>query len=137
MDYEPYVYKTCHGLQTINSQTVLKLKEYCIEKKYEYEDMINYSPFEFTWYNVALQKFNIVPIIEIEPLFKYFHNKEQYLNAKRNLMGLNDWARQYIGIVVNSNWASDKIDYQNPSTLGRIIYRTLRKIEGVLLKVGI
>ena len=129
LDYKTPVYKTCHGLQIINSDVVMKLKEYCNTLSFQYKDMIQYAPFEFTWYNVALQKFNVIPVIEIEPIFKYFHYEGQYLDAKRHCMSLDDWGRQYVGIVMNSNWSKSDTGYQNPTSIEKFMYRLKRKIS--------
>lgn len=127
LDYKTSLYKTCHNMQIMNSEVVARLKEYCLEKNFLFKDMIEYSPFEFSWYNAALQKFKVIPVIEVEPFFKMFHIKEQYKDARRHCMGLDDWKRQYIGICMNSNWTKKGEGYKNPGIIDKVIYR-LRKV---------
>lgn len=114
------IYKTCHGMQIINIGVMGKLKEALKQKGMNYADALEIAPFEFTWYNTALQYFKPFEIIEIEPIFKCFHNRSQYVEARRNNIGIDDWARAYVGIVLNSNWNLWGKGYKKPSWIIKI-----------------
>lgn len=68
----------------------------------EYSEL---APFEFSWSNFYLQSKNI-PIFPTDPYFKMIHNKSQLLQSQ--IIGIEkaDYARSYVGIVVNSNFRS-------------------------------
>ena len=75
-----------------------------IPNRKSYVDLLKISPYEFSWYNFYLQKSKIIPIVQSEPHFKTIHTNYQFVLYK--LMGIKeeDWARSYIGIIVNSNF---------------------------------
>ena len=76
------------------------------------------SPFEYNWYSIWLQKSKLIPIIPIEPLFKTFHVREQYVSSLINGINEEDISRAYIGVVYNSTWFRR---YQNETRLQRLI----------------
>lgn len=115
-------FRTCHGFQIMNSKVLESLKEYLNKKDMSYSDAIELSPFEFSWYNCAALKFNRIPIIAVEPYFKCFHNKSEYMNARRMNIGISDLSRAYIGIVMNSNWNKKHKQYKSPSVITRFLY---------------
>ncbi|SHK55398.1 hypothetical protein SAMN05216582_10787 [Selenomonas ruminantium] len=104
MHYDGDIYKTCHGFQIMNNKVLTHLKHYLLEHDFDYAKAITYSPFEFTWYNAALQKFNDIDIYEIEPLFKCFHTEREYMLSIIKNQNADDWARSYVGLILNSNW---------------------------------
>jgi hypothetical protein len=59
-------------------------KNYLEPEKIGYKDLIIKSPSELTWYGEWLLKDKTIPIIPIEPVFKVFHYKSQYLQLKKN-----------------------------------------------------
>jgi len=69
-----------------------------------FSDLIKYSPSEFTWYGEYLLYSKLFPIYPIQPLFKVFHYKEQYLEYKNKGYTLEDLAKNYLGIILQSNW---------------------------------
>ena len=122
LELENLPFRTCHGFQIMNARVLKALKEYLGKRDMGYSDAIELSPFEFSWYNCAALKFNEIPIIAVEPYFKYFHNRTEYKNARRMNIGIHDWSRAYIGIVMNSNWNKKHRQYREPSIITRFIY---------------
>lgn len=120
MDMNPY--KTCHNMQIVNVRVMEKLNIALSKKGMNYADALEIAPFEFTWYNTALQYFKPFEIVEVEPIFKMFHNRSQYVNARRNNIDLDDWARAYVGIVLNSNWNLWRTGYKKISWVIKIKY---------------
>lgn len=120
LDMKPY--KTCHAMQILNVSVMKELKQFLNQREMNYADALEIAPFEFTWYNTALQYFKPFEIIEIEPLFKFFHNRNQYITARKNNISVEDWARAYVGIVLNSNWNLCGKGYKNPSWIIKIKY---------------
>ena len=99
-------YKTCHNFNIFNYNVLRSLKSDIIEpNKYTYIDLLQIAPYEFSWYNFYLQSKNF-PIFSTEPYFKMIHNNPQLLQSQIIGMKREDYARSYIGIVVNSNFRS-------------------------------
>ena len=61
---------------------------------------------EFHWYGEWLLKKRPIDIVPVEPLFKAFHYREQYLESKQ--MGENEkiLSENFMGIVLDTNWGA-------------------------------
>ncbi len=72
-----------------------------------FADLIVDSPNEMIWYGEALLYFKTFPLFPREPLFKVFHYKEQFEEAVG--MGEHEviWAKNFMGMVMQSAWESD------------------------------
>lgn len=105
IDYSNRVMITAHGFCIFSSKVLSDFKRnFMNKKKYTYKNLMEISSYEFSWYNLWLQKTQCIPIHYREPLFKYFHTKEQLIWYKRQKITLSDIRRGYLGIVVNSNF---------------------------------
>jgi hypothetical protein len=97
---------TCHGHQVMSSTVLRSLKEEFLEPRgWSYADMLAEAPYEFTWYNMWLQKSQVIPVAAREPLVKTFHHEGQHLEYALRGIGPDDIARGFVGVVVNSNYA--------------------------------
>lgn len=127
---------TCHGFQ-IFSTAVLKnfYEEFVVKNEYTYRKLLEIAPYEFSWYNLWLQKEKIIPIYPCEPLFKTFHMRHQ--QTLYYLFGIkeSDIARGYIGVVIQSNWNSKNI--ASYDTMKKNIYWMPMKYlgNGIMLAV--
>ncbi len=97
---------TCHG-HTVFSQVVLEsfVLDFLTPRGWSYADALEFSPYEFTWYNMWLQKSRVIGIHPREPWIKVFHNQSQHMQYLINKVTFEDISRAYIGVVVNSNYA--------------------------------
>ena len=101
--------RSCHGLTVLNATVLKSMKnDFMVSHGYEYLDLLNISPFEFTWYNAWFQKSKIIPEMAVEPFFKTIHTKSQYKLMKILVPNVANFARSYVGIVMNSNWGGGK-----------------------------
>lgn len=108
---------TCHGFTIFSCKVLRSFEEkFLIPNKYTISDILEISPYEFSWYNFWLQKEKDIKIVPIEPLFKVFHYKKQYLESKEKGVTESDISRAYLGIVLNSNWNDDSeiVKYTDP-----------------------
>lgn len=122
-------YRTCQGMQVLNSKVLRSFKEeYMTVKGYSYKDLIKISPLEFTWYNAWFQKCKIVPEMAVEPFFKTFHSRVEYIFARFRCIKFENYTKEYIGMVLNGNWKRPVKYYKNPNILHEIIYFVLKKI---------
>ena len=97
---------TCHGHQVFSSRVLRSLKEdFLGPRGWSYADMLAEAPYEFTWYNMWLQKTRVIPIEFREPLVKTFHHEGQHLEYALRGIGPDDIARGFVAVVVNSNYA--------------------------------
>ncbi len=97
---------TCHG-HTVFSRVVLKsfVEDFLKPRGWSYADALEFSPYEFTWYNMWLQKCRVIDIHPREPWIKVFHNQSQHMQYLINEVTFEDISRAYVGVVVNSNYA--------------------------------
>jgi len=97
---------TCHG-HTVFSRTVLEsfVKDFLAPRNWTYMDALEFSPYEFTWYNMWLLKTGEIGIHPREPWIKVFHNQSQHMEYVLRGISLSDIARGYLGVVVNSNYS--------------------------------
>jgi hypothetical protein len=97
---------TCHG-HTVFSHTVLEsfVNDFLGPRDWTYSDALEFSPYEFTWYNMWLQKSGVIAIHPREPWIRVFHNQSQHLEYLLRGIKLSHIARGYLGVVVNSNYS--------------------------------
>ena len=117
---------TCHGHQVFSSKVLRSLREDFMESRsWFYADMLEESPYEFSWYNMWLQKSQVIDIRVCEPLVKTFHNEHQFLVSRLAGQTTVDLARSYVGVVVNSNfansWSGLNAQIDTPDTLAALV----------------
>jgi len=69
-----------------------------------FENLIEYSQSEFSWYGEALLAFKAIDIYSIEPIFKVFHYPAQLIEYKQQGITELMIADNYMGIIMTSNW---------------------------------
>lgn len=77
---------------------------YIVPNDLTFEKLIEYSPSEFSWYGESLLTFKGISIMPIEPMFKFFHYPQQLLDYKRANITESMIAKNYMGIVMQSNY---------------------------------
>lgn len=99
---------TCHGHQIFSSAVLQSFRDdYLRVRDWSYLDALQLSPYEFTWYNLWLQKSGVIPIHPREPLVKVFHHEGQHIEYLLRGVTSQDIARGYLALVVNSNYSRD------------------------------
>jgi hypothetical protein len=97
---------TCHGHQVLSSTALRSLKEeFLVPRGWTYAEMLARGPYEFSWYNFWLQKSRVIPIEIREPYFKVLHSEQQHAELVIRGVTMEDVARGYVGVIVNSNFA--------------------------------
>lgn len=98
---------SCHGFQIISSAVMEKFEETVLEQnQYTYVDLMKIAPLEFSWYSIFLQKSNVINIHPCGEIFKTFHTSYDHALSLVKNISLEDYARGYVGIVINSNISS-------------------------------
>ena len=81
-------------------------ENYITPNKLSIETLIQFSPSEFTWYGEWLLASNVIPIYPRQPLMKVFHYGQQYHEAKQKGYTEKDFTKNYLGIIMQSNWGA-------------------------------
>ncbi len=123
-------YMTCHGMTILSSAVLKDMKlSFMARQRLSYADLMKIAPLEFTWYNAWLQKTQLIPIVPVEPFFKTFHTFDEYSFWRLKLVSLDDFARGYLGIVINSNWSREmQVSLQKPSWKLSLLNAVVRKL---------
>ena len=121
---------TCHNHQVFSAAVLRSLKSDFMEpRNYTYADLIRLSPYEFSWYNFWLQKSHVIPIVIREPLVKMLHHDGHHLEYAVRGTTLEDVARGYVGIVINSSfariWPDITPDEPSSATVSRYVPATI------------
>lgn len=107
---------TCHGHTIINTKIVEDLlMNYLKPRNLTFYDLIKEEPFEFTWYNIWLQKYFSDTYIATDPIIKTFHLEKEYLSSIIANKSTKDLSISYIGYCMNSNWSTN--NKFNPPTI--------------------
>lgn len=87
-------------------------------------DAIVAHPYESSWYGETLLKYNPIPLLPKEPIFKAYLYLEEYEHDKS--MGMNETilAQFYLGVVYQSNWYPHRL-----KILKRVAYKFKRMIK--------
>lgn len=117
---------TCHGHQVFSSTVLRSFKEdFLAPRGWSYSDALAEAPYEFSWYNMWLQKSGVIDIHVREPLVKVFHHEGQHLEYVMRGITTDDIARGYLALVVNSNFSRDigmiRSDASKPEVLSHYL----------------
>lgn len=145
---------TCHQHAVFSAVVLKSLKtEFMEPHGYSYTDLIGISPYEFSWYNMWLQKAQPIPVVMREPIFKTFHSASQHLEHVLRGATVDDLARGYVGVVVNSGFGRTEgvmsLDDPRYRLLGRYappgevlkaawirVYRTLPSLQRLVARLS-
>lgn len=81
-------------------------------------------PYESSWYGEALLKYQSIPLLPREPIFKAYLYFEEYERDQRDGMTEAELARFYLGVVYQSNWYPHRL-----KLLKRIAYKLKRRLQ--------
>jgi hypothetical protein len=81
-------------------------------------------PFESSWYGEALLKYQSVPLLPKEPIFKAYLYFEEYERDRRDGMTEVELARFYLGVVYQSNWYPQRLKF-----FKRLAYKLKRRLQ--------
>ena len=123
---DTHVIRTCHGHQVFSAKVLRSFKERFLEpRRWSYVDALAESPYEFSWYNMWLQKDHGIEIHAREPFVKVFHHEGHHLEYILRGVTQADIARGYLAVVVNSNYSRDlgvvDSSASKPETLSRYL----------------
>jgi hypothetical protein len=73
-------------------------------------EAVKERPSELHWYGEALLQYNSIPLMPIEPLFRFYHFNWQWHTLRRLGESATTLKREYMGMVCQSNWQYE-LDY--------------------------
>jgi len=129
------VIRTCHGHQVFSSEVLRDLKTSFLDPRgWTYLDALSLSPYEFTWYNLWLQKSRVIPIHQREPFVKVVHHEQEHIEFILRGMTQADLARAYLAVVVNSNFSRDKSMFTLTESKSAALapYLSYRELAGLM-----
>ncbi|MHB1067889.1 MAG: DUF6492 family protein [Candidatus Nanopelagicales bacterium] len=129
------VLRTCHGHQVLSATVLRSLRDgFLAPRGWTYRDALAEAPYEFSWYNLWLQASKAIPIHAREPFVKVFHHEGQHLEYILRGITIDDIARGYLALVVNSNYSRDLglIDPDAPKPVALSHYLSYGEVGQVL-----
>jgi hypothetical protein len=78
--------------------------QYLAPRGASFADLVERCPSEFTWYGEALMKYRSIPLWPREQLFRHYHYEHQYWLDRKLGLTQHLLARDYLGVVYQSNW---------------------------------
>lgn len=76
-------------------------------------DAIDRYPAEIRWYGEAFLKYQSIPLLPIEPLFRFYHYDWQFYAYRKLGEKEEKLQSNYLGVVYQSNWEYE-MDYGKP-----------------------
>lgn len=120
--------RTCHNSQIFSHKVLCDFRDSFMKpRNLTFIDLLEISPFEFTWYSAYFQKVSLIREVSIDPFFKIYHTKSEYILDRLSGNNISNLKSQYIGYILNSNWSKGKIRFKSRGILGRILYLCLTK----------
>ena len=136
LDYRMPILRTCHGHQVMSSQVLRSfVSDFLIPRKWSYSDVLAIAPYEFSWYNLWLQKTEEIPIHSREPLVKVYHHARQHQEHILRGVSESDLARGYLAVVVNSNFSRDldMVDLNQPKPVALAPHLSFAEVAQLLM----
>ncbi|MEI8031042.1 MAG: hypothetical protein WCH35_14785, partial [Comamonadaceae bacterium] len=78
--------------------------EYLQPRSMSLLDAILLAPLESRWYGEALLRYQAIPLMPCQPLFKVYHYAWQLNQDRRANIGLDQLAQLYSGVIYQSAW---------------------------------
>ena len=115
LDLPPTPFATCHNMAVFSSTVIKSLVKYMKEQGLSYADLMEISPYEFSWYNFWLERELPIQRVVREPIFEMIHMSHQHLGYALKGIDLENLSRGYVGVVVNSGHSRDQgvLDFDN------------------------
>lgn len=113
-------------------------EQYLESRGWSFLDAVIAHPSEFTWYGESLMKFRSIPIWPRQELFRHYHHEHQYWVDKKLGYTTEILAKDYLGVVMQSNWETWE-DFGNPekSSASRFVRSSKRFIKKTKFEFGL
>jgi hypothetical protein len=90
-------------------------------------EAIDRAPSEFTWYGEALLRFGSIPLCARSEYFRFYHYEHQYWLDRRRRVTEASLAKDWLGVVYQSNWETGT-EYGPPSkSLSSRVARSVKR----------
>lgn len=106
--------------------------EYLQPRGMTFVDAILQAPLESRWYGEALLRYQAIPLMPCQPLFKVYHYAWQLDRDLRVHVGSDQLAQLYSGVIYQSAWERE-MDW--PSEGGNLSSKVARRLRRLLGRV--
>jgi hypothetical protein len=105
-------------------------REYLVPRGMSFADAIALAPIESRWYGEALLRYQAVPLMPCQALFKVYHYAWQFDQDQRAGIRTDELAALYCGVIYQSAWERE-LDWpeEGGSTLSKV-GRRMRRLAG-------
>ena len=90
-------------------------------------EAIDRAPSEFTWYGEALLRFGSIPLHRRGEYFRFYHYEHQYWADRRSGVTQESLAKDWLGIVYQSNWETSTEFGRPAKSLASRLARSVRR----------
>ncbi len=106
---------------------------YLTPKKINFLDAILHCGSEFTWYGESLVNYQAIPIYPREQLFKHYHYENQLWIDKTLGYTEKHLAKDYLGVVYQSNWEIWKHFGSKKKNIFSLGWRYVRRVSNKII----
>jgi hypothetical protein len=107
--------------------------KYLEPRNMSFWDAIDQIPTELRWYGESLLKYQSIPLIPIEPLFRAYHYNWQFFTYQKMGESVDKLKAEYMGMVYQSNWFYE-LDYGEHAKRKSIPSRVLMYLKRFLAR---
>jgi hypothetical protein len=104
--------------------------EYLRPNGWNFFDATMQAPIDLNWYGEALLKFQAIPLMPCQPLFKVYHYAWQFDRDRRAGIGHQELARIYSGVIYQSTWDREMDWPEESGNLSSRLARRMRRYMG-------
>ncbi len=105
-------------------------REFLTPRKMSFLDAILLEPIDLNWYGEALLRYQAIPLIPCQPLFKVYHYAWQLDKDRRAGVKTEALASLYSGVIYQSAWDRQMDWPHEAGPLGSRIARRLKRLLG-------
>ncbi len=105
-------------------------REFLTPRNMSFLDAILLEPIDLNWYGEALLRYQAIPLIPCQPLFKVYHYAWQLDKDRRAGVKTEDLASLYCGVIHQSAWDRQMDWPREAGSLGSRLARRLKRLLG-------
>lgn len=105
-------------------------REFLTPRGMSFLDAILLEPIDLNWYGEALLRYQAIPLVPCQPLFKVYHYAWQLDKDRRAGVKAEDLATLYSGVIHQSAWDRQMDWPREAGSLGSRIARRVKRLLG-------
>jgi hypothetical protein len=105
-------------------------REFLTPRGMNFLDATLLESLDMNWYGEALLRYQAIPLVPCQSLFKVYHYAWQFDMDRRNRVTIEQLAQIYCGVIYQSTWDRQMDWPREAGSLGSRIARRLRRLLG-------